>query len=458
MPRKKKPDEEQSSEKAAPEVHRSSKKLQLVKGMKDILPQDQQYWDRFRQLIERISRNYGFERIDVPIVEDLSLYTHSVGKITDIVEKEMYTFQDQGGSQLALRPEFTAGVARAYVEHGMQNQPQPVKLFTTGPLFRHEKPQEGRLRQHYQFDCEVLGELKPAVDAQLILIGYKFLRSLGITPELHINSIGCNVCRQAYKDVLGEYYKSKRSQICEDCKRRLTKNPLRLLDCKAEECQLVKEKSPKMDEHWCEQCRDHFMAVVEFISEFEIPHEYNPYLVRGMDYYTRTVFEFYASYEHEDTQKRLALGGGGRYDNLIEILGGPITPACGFGFGLERILITVRDMERLGLIPELPKARTVDVFVAQLGEKAKRRAMLLYEDLIQEGFSIAEAFSKDSLKQQLEMANKLNVKFSLILGEKELLDGTIIIRNMEGGEQEVIDIKKLIPVLQKKLGGDIVAQ
>ncbi len=459
MPKKKKEEEEREgsvAKKAPPEVSRSSKKPQLVKGMKDILPADQAYWDRFRALIQRQTSEYGFQRLDPPVLEDLSLYTHGVGKATDIVEKEMYSFVDQGGQNLAVRPEFTAGMCRAYVEHGMISEPQPVKLFTVGPLFRHDKPQEGRLRQHHQYNCEIIGEGKASVDAQLILMAHKFYSQLGIQPLLHINSIGCAACRAPYREVLTEYYKSKKNQLCEDCKRRLGKNTLRLLDCKAEECQAVKEKSPKMDEYWCEACREHFTAVIEFVTEFEIPHEYDPHLVRGMDYYTRTVFEFVYPFGQGESAKELSIGGGGRYDNLIELFGGQSTPACGFGIGLERVLMCIKDLEQQGIIEKVAPAYAPVIFFAQLGDKAKRKAMLMYEDLLAEGYKLAEGFTKDSLKAQLEMANKLGVSFTLILGEKELLDGTIIIRNMEGGEQEVIDVKKLIPVLQKKLGHDSV--
>ena len=453
MPRKKKLDDKSPDGKPILEsLPKMSKKPQLVKGMKDILPQDQHYWHHFRGLIRKITQDYSFERLDPPIVEETSLYTYGIGKLTDIVEKEMYSFVDQGDNNLSLRPEFTASFARAYVEHGMMNLPQPQKLYTIGPLFRHEKPQEGRFRQHNQFNCEILGEEKSSADAQLIFIGFKFLKSLGIVPLLQINSIGCLTCRGPYREALGEYYKTKRNQVCEDCKRRMSKNVLRLLDCKNEQCALIKEKSPKMDEYWCEGCKNHFTSLVEFIDEFDIPHQYNPYLVRGNDYDTGTVFEFYAVLEREEEQRQLALGGGGRYDYLVELFGGQHTPACGFGIGLERIIMTLKEMEQLGLVQPIEKRQVVEVFFAQLGEKAKRRAMLLYEDLIQEGFSLAECFTKDSLKSQLEVANKLNTQFTLILGEKELMDGTIIIRNMEGGEQEVIDIKKLIPVLQKKLG------
>lgn len=425
---------------------------QLVKGMKDILPIDQPYWRHIKSIIEKMMDDYSFGRIDTPVVEDTSLYLHGLGKQTDIVEKEMYTFIDQGGSNLALRPEFTAGIVRAYLEHGMISWPQPVKLYTVGPLYRHDKPQEGRYRQHYQLSCEILGEPKSAADAQLILIAYKFYTSLGLSPIMHINSIGCQVCRPAYREALTEYYKNKRSQICEDCKRRLSRNIMRLLDCKEQVCQEIKEKSPHMDEHRCEDCKNHFMAVLEYIDDFDIPYEYNHHLVRGLDYYTRTVFEFYVPRGTDEEMNMLAIGGGGRYDQLVEIFGGPPTPAVGFGIGIERVILKLKEMENAGEETLIQKERPIDIFIAQLGDRAKRRMMVLYEDLLKEGFHMAEAFTKDSLRAQLDLANRLGVTFTVILGEKELIDGTIIIRNMEGGEQEVIDNTKLIPTLKKKLG------
>jgi len=457
MPRKKKSDG-QKTDSSPIELPKMKERPQLVKGMKDILPADQSYWEHIRATIRLITGLYSFERIDTPIVEDVSLFTHGIGKQTDIVEKEMYAFDDQGGQHLALRPEFTAGIARAYIEHGMTVWPQPVKLYAIGPLFRHDKPQEGRYRQHNQVSCEIIGEAKPAADAQLIFLGYKFLRTLGLTPQVHVNSIGCLQCRGAFKEQLVDYYRNKRSALCEDCKRRLTKNPLRVLDCKNETCQELKGKAPHVVDSLCELCQAHFMGVLDFLDELDIPYQHNPYLVRGLDYYTRTVFEFYAlkeesSDEQEEERKTapIALGGGGRYDNIIEMFGGQSTPAVGMGLGIERIVLAIKAVENASGVSLVPSKKPIDIFVAQLGEQAKRKAMILFEDLISEGFSVTECFTKDSLKAQLEIANKLGVKLSLILGQQELIDGTIIIRNMEGGEQEVVDRKKLVTILHKKL-------
>lgn len=459
MPRIKKLEEgSKQSEKPTPSMPRLSKQPQLVKGMKDVLPHDQVYWEHIRTIIKKIGEDYRFLRIDTPIVEHLNLFTAGLGKQTDIVEKEMYSFVDQGGDNLALRPEFTAGIARAYIEHGMASLPQPVKLYAFGPLFRHEKPQEGRYRQHTQWGCEVIGEAKPVVDAQLILLGYKLLTSLHIKPLVQINSIGCRTCRPAYREALIEYYRARRASLCEDCKRRLNKNVLRLLDCKVETCQSLIAKAPPIVDSLCEACRDHFIAVLECIDELEIPYQPNPHLVRGLDYYTRTVFEFYAvmNTDESDMQpaRMAALGGGGRYDDLIEMFGGQSTPAAGFGIGIERVIMKLKELEKASGTKLIPRRAEPEIFVAQLGDQPKRRAMVLYEDLLREGFMVSAEFAKDSLKAQLEIANKCNAKLTIILGQKELLDGSIIIRNMEGGEQEVIDMKKLIPTLRKKLYGE----
>lgn len=452
---KRKEEKQKTQEKRAPDFPRGVKHPQLVKGMKDVLPSEQVWWEHIRALAKKIAEEYCFERIDTPLVEQLNLFTAGIGKQTDIVEKEMYSFVDQGGDTLALRPEFTAGICRAYIEHGMISNPQPVKLYTIGQLFRHDKPQEGRYRQHTQFNCEVIGEGKPAVDAQLILIGQKFLSRLGLKPITHINSIGCRTCRTGYKELITEYFRSKRSSLCEDCKRRLSRNVLRLLDCKNDQCQDTIAKSPPVVDSLCEACKDHFIAVLEFLDELEIPYQPNPHLVRGLDYYTRTVFEFYvpsSGVQSSAPTRMAALGGGGRYDTLIEMFGGAPTPAAGFGIGIERAIIKIKEWEKSSGTKLVEKKRSPHVYLAQLGEQPKRRAMVLYEELLAEGFLLAGEFSKDSLKSQLEMANRLGARLTLILGQKELLDGSIIIRNMEGGEQEVIDIKKLIPTLHKKLG------
>lgn len=445
------------------------KTVRTLRGMRDILPIDQKYWDLVRETADKVARGYGFKRIDLPILEETGLFVRSIGKQTDIVEKEMFSFVDQGGENISLRPEFTAGVARAYIQHGMVSWPQPVKLYYIGPVFRHERPQAGRLRQHNQFGCETLGSENPAADAQLILVASNFFKEIGIEVDIHINSIGCPECRGNYKAELTNYYRSKRSSLCEDCKRRLAKNPMRLLDCKEEGCQGVREEAPQTVDWLCEPCKNHFVKVLEYLDELNVSYNLNSHLVRGLDYYTRTVFEIWptvnavnkavslsdvpkpdSAVDPEeasiDDRRQSALGGGGRYDGLIGNFGGAQVPACGWGIGLERTILKIKEQQIV-----VPEKEKVDVFLAQLGEQAKRKAFPMFENLKKEGFKVAENFAKDSLKSQLEMANRLGVRFALILGQKETVEGTLIIRDMESGNQELIDSNKLMPILKKKL-------
>jgi len=421
-------------------------KFSRLRGMKDILPKEYKYWNLVIRKASELAKIYGFERIETPVLEHLELYERSTGKTSDIVIKEMFAFVDKNGEKVALRPEATPGLVRSYIEHGMFNLPQPVKLFWIGPLFRHEKPQLGRFRQHSQFDLEILGETSPVADAQLILIACNFFRELQIEVQIQINSIGCDECRQEYMAKLTEFYKErgKRAKLCPDCKKRLIKNPLRLLDCKEEQCIELRTEAPQIVDWLCDGCKDHFIRVLEYLDELDIPYNLDPYLVRGLDYYNRTVFEIIST--DSEQSRQASLGGGGRYDGLVEQMGGRPAPACGFGLGIERVILKIKEKN----IP-LKQDEKGDIFLAQLGEQARRKAMLLFEELRRSGISIRQAFTKDSLKAQLEAANRIGVKFSLILGQKEIMDGTILIRDMESGIQEVIDYKKLMPEIEKRL-------
>jgi len=452
-------------EKAEPSVIKISKKTpQVLRGFKDILPAEQKYWNSIRKKTNEIARDYGFERVDFPLLEETALFIRSVGKETDIVEKEMFSFEDRGGEKVSLRPEATAQVARAYISHGMLNLPQPVKLFYIGPMFRYDRPQSGRYRQFNQCGFEAIGNIHPVLDAQVILMTFNFLKELGLNVNVQINSIGCPNCRKEYKVQLINYYKTQRSDLCPDCKIRLTKNPLRLLDCKEEKCRAISEDAPQIVDWLCEECKNHFVKVLEFLDELEIPYNLNSRLVRGLDYYTKTVFEIWPGHgqggpispvsaekpegnEEEDKKAQNALAGGGRYDNLIELLGGRPTPAVGASIGIERTILKLKEANI-----EVPEQEKFDIFVAQLGESAKRESMKLYETLRKEGIKVAEGFSKDGLKNQLENASKLNVKYTLILGQKELSEGTILLRDMEGGVQETINYSKAVKDIKKRLG------
>ncbi|MFA5994905.1 MAG: histidine--tRNA ligase [Patescibacteria group bacterium] len=421
---------------------------QLLKGMKDILPEEQQYRLAVLKKLEEIAVSYGYQRIDTPILEQANLFIRSIGEGTDVVGKEMYVFRDKSDDLVALRPEFTASIVRAYIEHGMMNRPQPVKLYTAGGLFRHDRPQAGRYRQFHQLDLEIIGEGQPVIDAELIAIGYFLLRDLGLNSYVHINSVGDEQCRPQYIQVLQDYYKAKRKNLCENCKNRFAKNTLRLLDCKEPACQEISADAPQMVDYLCVPCRDHFVKVLEFLDETEIPYTLNPKIVRGLDYYTRTAWEIFPVIAGEEQQlSQSALAGGGRYDGLAQQLGAnQPTPASGFAIGIERIILTMRNNNIL-----LPGLYTTDVYLAQLGESAQKRSIALMERLRQAGFRIWGNLVKNSLSSQLKLANKIGAKFTLILGQKEVIDGTIIIRDMESGSQEIVNIKKLEKELSKRL-------
>ncbi|MBI4598989.1 histidine--tRNA ligase [Candidatus Uhrbacteria bacterium] len=418
---------------------------ELLRGFRDILPEEQPYWDMVRDAVQDMATAYGFERIDVPILEREELFLRTVGKQTDIVEKEMYAFEDRGEERVVLRPEMTASIVRAYVSHGMLNQPQPVKLFCMGPIFRYDRPQAGRYRQHHQVSIEVIGSLEPVLDAQLMVMAFHLLKGLGIDTVMRLNSLGTPESRQRYKTELTAYYRSKRQHICEDCKRRLLKNPLRLLDCKAEACQPIKLEAPQILDWLDEDSKNHFMRVLEFLDEAAVPYTLDSRLVRGLDYYTHTVFEIWAASEDgERTQS--ALGGGGRYDELVETLGGREgTPGCGIGIGIERVILAMRELQ------VHPPQKRPEVFFAQLGDAARRQGLRLFEECRQAGIAMREGFGRNALKSQLELANKYGVPFTLILGQKEVLDGTIIVRDMESGAQEIADVAKIIPLLKRKI-------
>ncbi len=434
---------------------RTSQKYTRLRGMKDILFDEYRYFDLLKKKASQLAAYYGFQQIETPVLEKVDLYERATGKDTDIVSKEMYSFVDKSGDKVALRPEATPSLVRAYIEHGMFNLPQPVKMFLIGPLFRHEKPQAGRYRQHTQFDMEVFGESNPVADAQLISIAYNFFSELQLEIQVQINSIGCPDCRPSYIKKLVEYYKErgKRAKLCVDCKKRFTKNPLRLLDCKEPECRSVREEAPQTVDFLCDNCREHFIKVLEYLDDLEIPYNLNPFLVRGLDYYNKTVFEITPAQEgaegSEDQKRQSALCGGGRYDSLMEKMGGRPTPAIGFGIGLERVVQKIKEKN----IP-LQEDKNKVVFLAQLGDQSRRKMIVLFEEMRRGGYNVRQAFTKDNLKTQLEEADRLGSRYTLILGQKELLDGTIIMRDMESGTQEVIDYKKIYAELGKRLEGE----
>ena len=439
-----------------------------LKGFKDVLPGQQKYWDFLYEKTRQASVDYGFRKLDLPILEDARIYIKGTGKNTDIIEKELYAFEDKGGNNVALRPEFTPGVLRAYLEHGMTNQPQPVKLFSWGPIFRHDNPQAGRLRQFNQFNFEIIGSDLPETDSQLIVMIAGLYKSFGLDVVIEINTIGCQECRHEYVKELNKFLRKNKSKMCDVCQDRMQKNSLRVLDCKDKSCIEVTENAPQIIDYVCVECKDHFVKVLENLDEVDVVYSLNPRLVRGLDYYTRTTFEVFLNneshpelirIENEDSgvkkdkdkednsdDKKIALGGGGRYDNLMEILGGRQTPAIGMAGGVERVISALKFVRI-----EVPDPNQADVFIAQLGDEAKKKSIKMFEDMRRENIRVREAFSKSGLKPQLEIANRLGVKYTLILGQKEIIDGTIILRDMVSGIQEIVPFDKGILELKKRL-------
>ncbi|MCF7906961.1 histidine--tRNA ligase [Patescibacteria group bacterium] len=422
---------------------------QLLRGMKDILPAEQPARDYLLKKLIDLANAYGFEKIITPVLEESKLFKKSTGLDTDVVEKQMYQFTDLGGKKIVLRPEFTPSVVRAYIEHGMFNLPQPLKFFYWGPAFRYERPQSGRYRQFYQFGLEVLGSNQPLIDAEIILFSQTFFNDLNLPINIQINSLGCAHCRSNYREELLNYLQSHKKSLCPDCQKRLEKNPLRILDCKNLLCQEIVSRAPQLINFLCKDCEKHFTKVLECLDEANVVYQLNPYLVRGLDYYTRTVFEIWPVIDEKEKKEKTnlsALGGGGRYDTLIESLGGRETPAAGLSYGLERIL---QEMEVKNV--RIYQSRGPQVFFAQIGESAARHALRIFNELQSQGIKVAESFGKTSLKAQMKVADDMGVKLTLILGHQEVKDKTIIIRNMKTGNQEHVDVNKLAKEIKKRL-------
>jgi histidyl-tRNA synthetase len=401
--------------------------FQSPKGTKDVLPNEQPFWNLVEETVRKIVRIYGYERLDLPVFEETALYQRGVGAGTDIVEKEMYTFEDKGGTLLTLRPEFTAGIMRAYLENGLSNWPQPVKVWSVGPVFRYERPQAGRFRQHTQFNLEAIGEQDPALDFEIMSVAYHLYQELGFRNlEFQINSIGCSKCRPGYLQKLSSYYQERVNAVCEDCKKRLAKNPLRVLDCKNPSCQPTIEQAPAISEFLCAECAEHFAALRLYLEDQKRPYRLNHRLVRGLDYYTKTVFEVWA----EGIGAQNAVCGGGRYDGLAEAIGGPATPAVGFASGMERIVLTLKRQALGGALRQTPT-----VYFAHLGKEAERKAVQLLSALRTAGVEALMGFGARSFKAQLREANTRGVKFVAIIGESEIAEGVVQVKSMADGSQ-----------------------
>lgn len=424
-----------------------SKNVQSVRGMHDILPGDYPVWDKVSKAFKEVVEFYNFSQMATPILESLDLYTRTLGETSDVVEKEMYTIKTKGGDQLAMRPEGTAGVARSYIEHGMSHQPHPVRLAYFGPFFRHDKPQAGRLRQFNQVGFEIFSsENDPLYDAQTMLASYRFIEGLkikGVTA--HINTIGCRICRPNYRKALVAYYKPLDKKLCGDCRRRLPINPLRLLDCKVPTCQPFKEQAPTTLDHLCSICKNHFKELLEYLEDVKLPYSLNHFLVRGLDYYTKTVFEFVLDPVAGEEDLSFALGGGGRYDYLVETLGGKSTPAVGAALGIERL---IEVMKRRNLNSA---TRTKErVFLIHIGDLAKKKSLSLIEMLREGGVHVIESLGKESMAAQLRNADKYQVPFALIFGQKEAYEESVIIRDMKTGAQETVPLLKLVAAIKRR--------
>ncbi len=414
--------------------------IKAVRGFKDILPGESEKWAYLENLARKFFLSYGFREIRLPILEKTELFARSLGEATDIVEKEMYTFIDRQKESLTLRPEATAGICRAVIENGLYAQGKILKLFTIGPMFRHERPQRGRLRQFHQLNAEVFGSNAPGTDAELIALALDILDAGGARGlRLEINSLGCPACRPAFREALKKFLTGLQEKLCEDCQRRVERNPLRVLDCKRQECQSLYVDAPRLEDFLCPACKEHYLSVLKDLETLNITYVKNPRLVRGLDYYVRTTFEIKAP----DLGAQDTVAAGGRYDGLVKALGGPDIPGVGFAIGLERFL----------LIAELPEdlSPPLDLFVAALGEEARRLVLPLVRNLRRHGLMVDLDHEGRSLKAQLKQANRLRARFALIIGEKELQEGKVLLRDMTTGAQEPLAQAELESALLKRL-------
>lgn len=402
------------------------------RGTKDILPSEVYKWNFIENTIRDLCETFGYKEIRTPEFEHTELFERGVGDTTDIVQKEMYSFQDKGGRNITLKPEGTSPAVRAFVEHKLYADPQPTKLFYITPAFRYERPQAGRLRIHHQFGIEVFGSQHPSIDAEVISVAMALYHKLGVENlELHINNIGCPNCRSRYNKVLKEYLAAKLPNLCPTCNDRYEKNPMRILDCKVEGCQEELKDAPLMIDYLCEECAEHFQSVQSYLKKLGLDFVIDPKIVRGLDYYTKTAFEIIS----QEIGAKGTVCGGGRYDGLVEEIGGPSIPGIGFGMGLERLLLS---LENQNITIQEPKG--FDLFLATLGKEADKKAFEIIYQLRKLGIKVEKDSMDRSLKAQLKYANKLHAKYVVILGQEELKQNGAILKNMNTGEQKDISL------------------
>ena len=403
--------------------------INIPKGTKDVLPEESYKWHYIEGLARKIADDFGLKEIRTPTFEHTELFLRGVGDTTDIVNKEMYTFLDKGERSITLKPEGTAGVARAFVENGLQNTAMPLKMYYITPVFRYENPQKGRLREHHQFGVEVYGASGADTDAEVILIAYTLLTKLGLKVALNINSMGCKECRQKYNAALKAYFADKLDDMCPTCRVRYDKNPLRILDCKEEGCKKISVDAPKITDYLCDDCKAHFERLQSLLKIAGLDFKVNPYIVRGLDYYTRTVFEFVTT----SLGSQGTVCGGGRYDGLISQIGGNSTPGVGFGMGIERVLMLM-EAENV----QLPDERPTDLYIATMGEKAYDMAFKMAYDLRLKGYKAEIDHMGRGVKAQFKYADKIKAKYVVVIGDNEIESGVVSLKNMQDGTQTTV--------------------
>lgn len=407
-----------------------------IKGTKDVLPKDAYKNQYIESTALDVAERFGYKEIRTPVFEHTELFQRGVGDTTDVVQKEMYTFDDKGGRSITLRPEGTAGAARSYLENGLCNEALPQKVCYITSCYRYEKPQAGRLREFHQFGIECFGTSSPLADAEIIALASTIFNELGVKDlSLEINSIGCPECRAKYHEALKEYFRERKDELCDTCNERLERNPMRILDCKSPICSEIAKDAPVVLDYLCDECREHFEAVKGYLTAQNIEFTVNPHIVRGLDYYTKTVFEFVSN----SIGAQGTVCGGGRYDGLIEELGGQKTPSLGFGMGLERLMLLMEAQDC-----EFPKDKAPDLFIVALGDKATLKAVEIAKDMRAEGYTCLYDLNGRSLKAQMKYANKLGAKYVIVLGDKEVEEKIATLKNMKDGEETEIALDTFV--------------
>ena len=407
--------------------------IKKIKGTEDIMPKDSYRWIFLEDIMRRQANAYGYKEVRTPVFEQTSLFSRGVGETTDVVQKEMYTFSTKGDESITLRPEGTAGAARAFLEHSVQNDGLPSKQYYLTTCYRYEKPQAGRQREFHQFGVEIFGTQNPSADAEVIALINGLFEVLGLSKiRLEINSIGCPKCRSKYHEKLREYFSQYKDKLCDTCLGRLERNPMRIIDCKSPVCSEIAKDAPKMIDFLCEECSEHFEKVKSYLDIAGVKYEVNPTIVRGLDYYTKTVFEFVS----DNIGAQGTVCGGGRYDGLIEELGGQHTPSLGCAMGIERLLLL---MESSGV--EIPKPETCDLYIASMGDRASLKAFALTEDVRKSGFSAQCDIVGRGLRPQMKFADKIGAKFSLVIGDNEIDENKAEVKNMETGDKTAVSLQ-----------------